>query len=161
MFFFSRKDRHVSPLSAVVDAAIPEADRNTQLMVAAVAGLIGSIAFADRQFSHTEQQRVLSVLQGVEGVDENEAQAILQQMRSQLLRLTSTDLPRHARTLKELGEPHQCRQVLRLLMQVAGADNALAQAETAMLQQVCTALGLTRHDYEAALSEHQCCTPTR
>jgi uncharacterized tellurite resistance protein B-like protein len=146
---------HSSHIDQVVSQALPTADAETRRIVTAVAALLGSVAYADRQFAPAEQQALGRVLQGVQGIGPDEAKAILAALSQHLVLLSAVETPRHARHLKELADRDLRLHVLELMMQVATSDGELTHTEVTLLRQLTTALGLEQSDYNHLQQEHR------
>jgi len=162
LVFWKRK--HPSPppsdpaaatLDAVVRAELGEADEETIRIVTAVAGLLGAVAYADRDFSKAEQAQVRTQLQGIRGLGSSSIDAICSALQAHALELATTQTPRFARTLKELGDRSLREQVLQLLLDLAAADGTISLDEANQLRLLTGALGLTQADYNRAQAVHR------
>lgn len=142
-------------LLEVVRRALPRADADTVSVVAACAGLLAGVAYADRDFSDDEVQRIDRLLTTVEGIGPEGSQAIVQALRAHVVELSSVHTARFARTLKELGDRDLRLHLLAMLLELAGADEQINHAEVNALRQVTRALGLTQDDYNRLQSEHR------
>lgn len=134
-------------LAATVRSALPQADDESVLVVAAIAGLLAAVAYADREFSPLERQRAREALQQVNGMTPEGVEAICQVIQRHVLEIATTEVPHNCRTLREIADRELRRQVLSLLLQLAAADDRITAAETNVLRQITTSLGLTQTDY--------------
>jgi uncharacterized tellurite resistance protein B-like protein len=123
----------------------PEAD--TVSIVAACAGLLACVAYADRSFSASELEKTERLLADVSGIDENGRRAIVAALQAHVVELSSVHAVRFARTLKELGDRDLRLHVVILLLELAAADDHISPSEVNTLRQVTRALGLSQDDY--------------
>lgn len=144
-----------SQLDGVIESALPNVDRDTRRIVTAIAGLLGSVSYADRELAASEAKAIRELLQTVHGIGANEAAAIFSALETHVLTLSTVEAPRHARTLVELGDRDLRLHVLDLLIQVAVADGTISQNEVVVLRQLTTALGLEQSDYNQRQSVHK------
>lgn len=142
-------------LAQVVAEHLPEADAESVQVVIAMTGLLGAIAYADRDYSPREEERVRRELGRVQGLTDSGIDAICDALRRHVLEVSTVELPRYCRTLRELGDRELREEVLGVLLEVAVADEGLRQVETNLLRQITTSLGLTQDDYNAAQARHR------
>lgn len=142
-------------LLEVVKRALPRADADTLSIVAACAGLLAGVAYADRHFSDQEVDGIGRLLATVEGIGPEGSQAIVQALKAHVVELSSVHAARFARTLKELGDRDLRLHLLGMLLDVAGVDEQIKHAEVTTLRQLTSALGLTQDDYNRLQSEHR------
>lgn len=138
-----------------VRAHLPDADEGTVRVVTAITGLLGVVAYADRDYSDVEERRVRSELARVHGMTHAGIDAISDALREHILEVSTVQGPRYCRTLVELADTELRREVLEVLVDVAAADGVLSSRETVLLRQLATALGLTQDDYNAAQEAHR------
>ncbi len=69
-------------LAAAVRRELPEADAETVQVVTAMTGLLGAIAYADRDFSEAEERRLLLDLERIQGMTKPGAAAIVSVLRN-------------------------------------------------------------------------------
>ncbi len=157
MFFRSKKPQpeFASELAKLIATTLPEADAETQQIVTAVAGLFGSVSYADRDFSQAERQAVEGLLQTIEGIDAGSARRIIQTLHDNIVHVSTVEVPRYARALKQLGDRDLRLQVLSMLLDVAAADDEISHAEAVLLRQLTTSLGLEQSDYNELQSPHR------
>jgi uncharacterized tellurite resistance protein B-like protein len=140
---------------ATVRRELFEADDETVLVVTAMAGLLGTVAYADRNYSSAEEERLRGELGKVEGMTQDGVEAICSALRQHIVEVSTVQAPRYARVLVELGDRELRLQVLELMVEIAASDSVISSAETNVLRQLTTALGLTQHDYNAAQAKHK------
>ena len=142
-------------LHRVVRHALPQADADTVSVVAACAGLLAGIAYADRDFSSQEAREIERLLGAVEGIGPAGTRAIVQALEQHRVELSSVHSIRFARALKDLGTRDLRLHVLEMLVSLAAADDSISQAEVNNLRQLTRALGLEQDDYNRVQSEHR------
>lgn len=139
----------------VVRKELPQADEESVLVVSAIAGLLGAVAYADREYSSAEEKRVREELARVHGMTEGGITAICSALRAHVVEASTVQLPRYSRLLLELGDRELRLEVLETLLEVAAADGSIDTAEVNMLRLTANALGLTQDDYNAAQAKHR------
>lgn len=142
-------------LEATVRAAMPEADAETVAIVAACAGLLAAVAYADREFSEAERDHARQVLESVNGIGPTGAAAILRVLETQVVELSTVHINRFTRTLKDLGDRDLRLHVLESLIELCAADDALRSPEVVVLRQTATQLGLEQDDYNRLQEKHK------
>lgn len=157
VFFRSKKppQEPTFDLTAAVQGCLPDADEDTVAIITAVAGLLGCICYADREVSDREHQMVRNLLQTVQGVGSKEADAILRAIDQNIITISTTQVARYARVLKELGDRQLRHHVLDMMLDVATVDSRLSADEVVVLRQVTQALGLEQADYNALQQKHR------
>ncbi len=158
--WLSRTDeRRAAPgaerLHEVVRAELGSADDDTVAVVTAIAGLLGAVAYADREYSDAEEARVRAELGRVAGMSQGGVDAICAALRRHIVEVSTVQTPRYARALVELADRELKLQVLEVLVEVAAADGTLELAETNLLRQLATSLGLTQADYNQLQAKHR------
>lgn len=138
-----------------VRAALPAADRETVLMVVAIAGLLGAVAYADRSYSAEEAQRVRAELARLNGMSTSGAEAVAKLLEGRLVELSTIETPRLCRVLRDLGDDELRREVLEMLVDLAAEDGVITSAESNLLRRLTSALGLTQEDYNTAQARHK------
>ena len=63
--------------------------------------------------------------------------------------------PRYTRLLRELGDQELRLDLLEMLVALAAADQVITSAETNVMRQITTSLGLTQRDYNAAQAKYK------
>jgi uncharacterized tellurite resistance protein B-like protein len=134
---------------------MPGADDATVEIVAAIAGLLGGIAYADRQVSAAEQERLRVELGRIhalrpEGVDE-----VCALLSHHVVAIATTQAPRYARALREHADRELRLEVLGTLVELAAADGKITLDEVNVLRNTAHALGLTQADYNALQEKHR------
>jgi uncharacterized tellurite resistance protein B-like protein len=142
-------------LEDAVRAHLPAADESTIKMVVAVAGLLGTVAYADRDYSDVEERRIRVELGRVSGLTETGVDAICSVLRSHIVTVATVEAPAYARALRELGEREFRLEVLAALVDLAAADDHISVLETNVLRGLVPALGLSQADYNAAQARYR------
>ena len=142
-------------LATVVREHMPDADDATVEIVAAIAGLLGGIAYADRRVTSEEEKRLRSELGrihalGTAGIDE-----ICKLLGSHAVSIATTQAPRYTRALREHADRDLRFEVLDTLVELAAADGRITLDEVNVLRNTATALGLTQDDYNAVQAKHR------
>lgn len=158
MFFGKRdvgSDDDNKPLNAIVDQALPGADRDTRRIVVAIVGLCGAVAYADRYFSDEERASLSQLLATLQGIDAAKVAALVETLDLHIVEISTTQMARHARTLVELGDRDLRQSVLELLLDLAASDRTLVDQEVVVLRQVTKALGLDQSEYNRLQAKHR------
>ena len=143
------------PLEDSVRQHLPGADDVKIRIVAAIAGLMGTVAYADRRYAEVEEQRIRAELGRIEGLDEAGVLAICAVLRKHIVEIATVEAPVYARELLALADRDLRREVLDALLDVAAADDEIVLAETNSLRLTATALGLTQEDYNDSQERHR------
>lgn len=123
------------------------ADAETVTVVTCIAGLLGAVAYADRSYSAEEELRVREELSRVQGMSQPGIDAICSALREHIIEISTVQMPRYARGLVELADVELRQEVLGALVDLAAADSSISLAETNLLRQITTSLGLSQQDY--------------
>jgi uncharacterized tellurite resistance protein B-like protein len=142
-------------LHAVIRQHLHEADDETVRVIAAIAGLVGAVAYADREYTTGEEGHLRSELARIHGMTGAGIEAVCSLLRLHIVEVATVQAPRYARELLELGDLELRLEVLQVLVDVAASDGRITHLETNVLRQLTTALGLTQHDYNAAQVRHR------
>ena len=144
-----------TPLERSVRAEMPEDDDVGTRIVAAITGLLGSIAYADRQYASIEEARIREQLGRVQGLTKTGVDAICAVLREHIVDISTVEAPIYARELLELADRDFRVEVLDALVDLAAADDEITVAETNVLRLTATALGLTQDDYNVSQARHR------
>ena len=142
-------------LEFTIRSELKGADDETVLVVTAVVGLLGAVAYADSDYSNDEQQRVREELSRINGMTPSGVDAVCAALKRHILEVATVQTPHYSRVLRELGDPELRLQVLEMLVALAAADQTITSAETNVMRQITTALGLTQRDYNAAQAKYR------
>ena len=142
-------------IHATLRRELSEMDEESVLVVTAIVGLLGAVAYADSDYSQAEQQRVQQELSRIEGLSCHGVEAVCDALKRHIVEVSTVQLPRYSRTLRDLADPELRLQVLEMLLALAAADQSITSPETNVIRQIATALGLTQHDYNAAQQKYR------
>jgi len=142
-------------LRASIERELPEADGETITVVTSIAGLLGTVAYADRDYSSAEEARVRAELLRVQGMTASGVDAICKTLREHIVEISSVETPLFTRALVELADVELRREVLGALVELAAADESITLAETNMLRQLTQSLGLSQQDYLELQQRHR------
>ena len=138
-----------------VQRELPEADPETVTVVSSMVGLLGAVAYADRDYSSAEETHVRDELGRVHGMTARGIDAICTVLREHVVEISTVEIPRFARALVELADDELRREVLGALVALAAADESISLAETNLLRQITKSLGLSQQDYLEAQQKHR------
>lgn len=159
--FWSRGKSSAKPLDSeqILEAKVRDAlgtsDEVTVKVVAAIAGLLAAVAYADRKITSEEAKQLRVQLARIHGFPSEHVEAVAQVLSEQALHLSATFVPRFTRTLRtELPEEDRW-EVLDALLEMAAVDGAITHDEVASLRNMSTALGLSQDHYNALQEKHR------
>jgi uncharacterized tellurite resistance protein B-like protein len=142
-------------LLALVKRFMPAADADGAAIVGAVAGLLASVAHADRVYGPEERAHVQDALGRMPGLTPEAVAAVCELLDTRLADLAHESLQTYTRVLYERLERHARFEVLEVLMDLAAADELLTMDETALLRRVTRGLGLSDQEYLASQERHR------
>jgi uncharacterized tellurite resistance protein B-like protein len=142
-------------LERALRAELPAADDETILVIAAMVGLLGAVAYADGDFSLAEQQHVRAELGRINGMSPSGAEAASSVLKRHVREIAAVHTPRYCRVLRELADRELRVQVLEMLFALAAADENVTNAETNSMRQIATSLGLTQSDYNSIQAKYK------
>lgn len=142
-------------LLKTVAAQLPGADETTVQIVAAISGLLGCVAYSDRELHEAERAHLLEVLGRVHEMNADGARAIAALLEKHLAELTMVNPQAYTRALRELTDRGTRLEVLDVLLDLGAADGELSFEETQALRRFTSALGLEQSDYNEAQSRHR------
>jgi uncharacterized tellurite resistance protein B-like protein len=159
MFGFANKppagDANAADLEALVARHLPGADSSTVRIVAAIGGLLATVAYADSHFAPEEEATLREELARVEGLGEAGVSAICDLLRARAAHIAAVGAPGFTRTLRELADRDFRLEILQLLVKLAAADGTISLVEVTLLRQLTTALGLTQEDFNQLQAAHR------
>lgn len=160
--FFRKKRRAAPPpatvgetLLALVREHMPDADETEVRIIAAVAGLLASVAYADGEYSRAEKRMVERLLHRIHGIPRRAVEAITALLDERVAELARGDVHEHTRAIKEGTEREARIEVLEVLMELAAADGVVSVAETELMRRVAKLLGLSSPEYAAVQGRHR------
>src|ERR1039457_409971 len=99
-------------LELTVRSELPNADEETVLVVTAIVGLLGAVAYADSDYSIQEQERVREELTRIDGITPGGVEAVCAALKQHILEIATVQSPRYSRVLRELADQELRIQVL-------------------------------------------------
>lgn len=158
--FFRRRPSAPTPsvsetLLSLVGSHLPDEDTATHSVIAAVAGLVACVAYADGVYHPDEKREVARLLGRVHGLPPAGAQAISALLDDRIAELARAEMHAHARAMKEGTEPEARLEVLDVLLDLAAADGVVSVQETELLRRIAKSLGLSSDEYNAAQARHR------
>lgn len=143
-------------LLRTVQANMPEGtDEADVKIIAAIVGLLGQVAYADRPYLPAEERRIRHELGSVRGLSAAGADAICQTLRQSIMSVAEVEAHEYAKFLCELAERDLRLRVLDLLLDVAAADDAISVVEVNLIRRLTDVLGLTQAEYNASQQRHK------
>ena len=141
--------------AGVVRANMAGSDEETVRIVVGVAGLLGTVAYADRRYAPEEEARIRRELTRIEALTPAAVDSICDALRRHIVEISTIEAPFYARELLALADRDLRVQVLDALVDLAAADHEITVSETNVLRLTTTALGLTQDDYNACQQRHR------
>lgn len=135
--------------------SMPGADEHSVAIVGAVAGLLATVAHADRNYTEAEREAVRDALLKVHGLEAGSLKAIEELLQEQVAQLAHEPLQSYTRVLYEGMERGGRLEIFEVLMDLAAADELLDMQETNLLRRIARALGLSDHEYLASQERHR------
>jgi uncharacterized tellurite resistance protein B-like protein len=148
------RDRGLGLLKAV-RAEMPEASDDDVKLVAAITGLLGQVAYADRPYLPAEEERIRRELGRVVGLRAGGPDAICRTLRSSIATVADVEAHEYAKLLRELADRDLLLHVLDLLLDVAAADDNVSVVEVNLIRRLVDVLGLSQAEYNASQSRYK------
>ena len=142
-------------LEQTVREQMAGSDAEGVAIVAAIAGLLGTVAYADRAYAPVEEARIREQLGCVQGLTAAGIDAICAVLRENIVGIATVEAPVYARELLARADKDLRLEVLDALVDLAAADDEITVAETNVLRLTATALGLSQGDYNASQARHR------
>jgi len=161
MLFFNKKKKHQTPedaaaeLRLAVKTEMNDADDATIRIVAAFAGLLAAVAYADKVFAPEEVEYVRGSISRINGMTPQATNTICGLLSRHMSELAALHTHGFTRDLKELTEPHVRLELLDVMVDLAAADGEISLPEVNLLRQLTTALGLSQELYNASQARHR------
>jgi len=134
-------------LRRVVVASLTTRDDELADIVTAVAGLLITVAYADREHSVAESEEIARQLGRIPAVGAAGVSAIVEVLRRHARPLSSLHVQRCTRTLRESTDDAMRYELLDVLLAVAAADGTITHEEIISLRTLTSALGLSQVHY--------------
>jgi uncharacterized tellurite resistance protein B-like protein len=150
-----RKPTASDDLRRLIAHSMPNADAEQAALIGALAGLLATVAYADRKYTGAEREQISEALTRVHQLEPGALGAIEELLGEQLAELAHEPLQTYTRALYEGMEREGRLEVLEALMDLAAADEVLSMDETNLLRRIATALGLSVQEYQASQERHR------
>lgn len=147
--------RGLSLLRAVQTHMPADADEADVKIVAAVAGLLGQVAYVDRPYLPAEETRIREELGNVRGLTPAGADAICRTLRESIATVAEVEAHDYAKFLCDLADRDLRLHVVDLLLDVAAADNTVSVVEVNLIRRLTDVLGLSQAEYNASQARHK------
>jgi uncharacterized tellurite resistance protein B-like protein len=142
-------------LMGVVQKELGTADPEWIQIVAAVAGLLVTVAYADREHSEPERQETRRQLTRIEGLGPAAVEAVMTLLERHVLPLATLHVQRFTRILREYTSEDARFQLLDVLLAVAAADGVISHDEIVSLRNLTNALGLSQQHYNQLQEQYK------
>jgi uncharacterized tellurite resistance protein B-like protein len=159
--FWSKSAKPPAPLDsdeqleARVREALQSPDETTVKVVTAIAGLLSAVAYADREIGPEEERHLRSALERLHDFRKENVDAVAEVLRRDARRLSTSFVPRFARTLRDELPLEGRAEVLEALVEMAAADGVITHDEVVSLRNMSTALGLSQEHYNRVQAQHR------
>lgn len=134
-------------LRRVVASSLTTRDDDLAEVVTAVAGLLVTVAYADRDHSDAESDEIARQLGRIPAVGSTGVAAIVEVLRRHARPLSSLHVQRCTRILRERTDEAMRYEFLDVLLAVAAADGTTTHEEIVSLRTLTSALGLSQVHY--------------
>ena len=134
-------------LRRAVRASLQAKDDELVDIVSAVAGLLVTVAYADRDHSAAESEEIAAQLARIPGLDGAGARAIGEVLARHARPLSTLHVQRCTRLLRERTDEAMRSELLDVLLAVAAADGTISHQEIVSLRTLTTSLGLSQAHY--------------
>ena len=134
---------------------LPDSDEEMLEVTAAIAGLVATIAYADRELHEKEIEQASKELSRIHSLESSGANAICSLLREDIKDLVSVGDQGWTRMLRETTERKERIEVLDVLVEIAAVDGSIALSEVSELRRLTTALGLSQDEYNALQARHR------
>jgi uncharacterized tellurite resistance protein B-like protein len=151
----SRTPRASEELHALVVRSMPKANAQDAMIVGALAGLMATVAHADRKYTEAEREQVSQAFAMVHCISSDALGAIEELFAERLAELAHEPLQTYTRVLYEGLEREARLEVFECLMDLGAADEVLDMDETNLLRRIARGLGLTDQEYLASQERHR------
>lgn len=142
-------------LRKIVAHSMPQADAQQAAILAAVAGLLATVAHVDRKYEAAEREQVADVLSRMHSLQPGALGAIEELLSERLADLAQEPLQTYTRVLYEGLERPARLEVFEVLMDLAAADEVLDMNETNLLRRIARAMGLSDDEYTLSQERHR------
>ncbi len=120
--------------------------------VTGIAGLLGKVAYADRDISEREVERIRRTLTEMLHLESAHVESILALLLDHRIQLFAVEDHVYARLVNEVASRQQKCELLRVLFTVAAADRSISEAEDRTIRLVADGLQLSHREFIDARS---------
>ena len=110
--------------------------------VTAITGMLARVAYADRSYDGSEQDRVREELSMVLGFSEDQIDVVCNALRSNIQALGSGPTRHFTSVLRDQFDAHMCADTVKALLELAIADRALKDSELSLIRRIGHELGV-------------------
>ncbi len=128
-----------------IELVLEELTQNQAYYIAAVALLLGQVAYADSEISQKEKDSLYHILKSNLGLTEKQAQEVARLAIESTLRNTLEDYEVWER-VKQYGSPEQKKKLLEALFQLATEDG-ISNVENEEIRVISKAIGFTHNEF--------------
>ena len=137
-----------SSLEKALTNALPEIDERSLRRITGLAGLLGKVAYADRDISTDEIKKIEEILRDSTHIPEQELELVTGVVARCTKELCGIEDHHYSRLLLESHEDKDSRlEILEVLFRVASSDGDICSEEDYVIGNIATALRLTRRDF--------------
>lgn len=130
-------------------------DEETVRIVAAIAGLLAGVAYADRQYRDSEHEQICRELARIQGMSGAVLETICAMLKENVAELAAASVQYLTRELKELTDYETRLEVLRAMMSLAAADGLVSLVETNFMRRAAELMGLSSYDYNEVQARYR------
>jgi uncharacterized tellurite resistance protein B-like protein len=146
-------EEDLGELFAGVQAILKDCSEGDIQLITGFAGLLGKVAYADMEISKVEIDRIRAVLSGLEHVNRNQADLIIELLGRHSARLFSIEDFIYIRLLNGILDKPGKMDLLKALFKVAAADQSVSAEEDASIWTAAKGLKLSHRDFISVRSE--------
>lgn len=116
--------------------------------VAALAGLMGRVAFADFHFSDEEKSHVKKVLTETISLPEKEVDALVQLIAEKTKALSGIEDYLYTREIREQKSREERKKIIIALFALAASDDSISTVENEEIRKISRAFQLSPNDFK-------------
>lgn len=129
-------------LETLVKDQMAGAKPESVAVVTAISGLLARVAYADRSYDGSEQDRVREELSMVLGFSDDQIDVVCNALRSNIQALGSGPTRHFTSVLRHQFDAHMCADTVKALLELAIADRALKDSELSLIRRIGHELGV-------------------
>jgi len=132
---------------ALVKRHVPKTSADDAALIGAVAGLLATVAYADRKYDPAEKAVIADLLSRIGDFSHAAVDAVLELFDSHIAALAHESLQTYTRVLYETMTREARLSMLDVLLDLAAADDEVSMSETNLLRRIARELGLSDDEY--------------